>query len=243
MTTKLANWPAPSNISALCTTRQEGFSQAPYEFNNLALHVGDNETDVLKNRSHLVKSLALLADPFWLTQTHSVECVIAGPKASTEADAAISHSPAHPLVVLTADCLSITLCNTKGTEIAAIHAGWKGLCNGIIENTIKKMNTKPEHLLAWLGPAICQNCYEVGEEVYQAFITKHPSCHIAFKAHHKKWLLSLSKIAEIILNLEGVNSVWPSGLCTFEMDNDFYSYRKAAQTGRIGTLIWFNDNT
>lgn len=241
MKAKLANWPAPENITALSTTRFAGFSQAPYDLNNLGLHVGDNELHVKQNRQQLRDELNLPAEPLWLEQTHSTHCVIAGTDSDRNADAAISRSKEHPLVILTADCLPITLCNRQGSEIGAIHAGWKGLFNGIVENTIQKMNSNATDLLAWIGPAICQKCYEVGEEVYEAFTKIYPSSTIAFTPRNSKWLANLPKIAEIVLNSSGVEAVYQSDLCTFELKNEFYSYRRESQTGRIGTLIWFND--
>lgn len=241
MTTRLANWPAPKNITALSTTRISGFSVVPYDHNNLGLHVGDNEDSVHKNRVYLKESLQLPNEPTWLSQTHSTICVTAEDETNRHADAAITRSKMHPLVILTADCLPITLCNIQGTEIAAIHAGWRGLYNGIVENTLKQMQSKPSDLLAWIGPAICHKCYEVGEEVYSSFTTKYPSSQKAFKPVHSKWLANLPLIAEIILKSQGVSAIYQSDLCTFELKNEFYSYRRTSQTGRIGTLIWFND--
>ncbi len=110
MKTKLANWPSPKNITALTTTRLSGWSEAPYDSNNLALHVGDNEQHVFKNRQQLVELLDLPNEPFWLNQTHSTDCVIAQTDTTRDADAAISRSKDQPLVILTADCLPITLC-------------------------------------------------------------------------------------------------------------------------------------
>ncbi len=241
MNTRTANWPAPKNITALSTTRMSGFSQAPYDHNNLGLHVGDNEDLVNQNRQHLKESLRLPSEPVWLTQTHSTVCVIAENETSRDADAAITRSRIHPLVIMTADCLPITLCNIQGDEIAAIHAGWKGLFHGIVENTVAKMNSQPSDLLAWIGPAICQKCYEVGDEVYSSFTTKYPLSRAAFKQVNSKWLANLPLIAEIVLHSQGILSVYQSDLCTFELKNEFYSYRRTPQTGRIGTLIWFND--
>lgn len=241
MSTRFANWPAPKNITALSTTRLSGFSLPPYDSNNLGLHVGDNEERVNKNRQQLSELLELPSDPVWLQQTHSTICVIAESEATRNADAAITRSKMHPLAILTADCLPITLCATQGNEIAAIHAGWKGLFNGIVENTLNKMNNKSSDLLAWIGPAICHQCYEVGDEVYSAFTTKYPSTTQAFKPQNTKWMANLPLIAEIILNSQGVRSVYQSDLCTFELKNEFYSYRRTPQTGRIATLIWFNN--
>ncbi|TAL64794.1 MAG: peptidoglycan editing factor PgeF [Legionella sp.] len=241
MTTNKANWPAPKNISALSTTRLSGFSQGPYGHNNLGTHVGDEPQHVEQNRQFLKESLQLPGDPVWLEQTHSNICVIPEQEANRNADAAVTRSIKHPLIILTADCLPITLCSVQGDEIAAIHAGWRGLFNGVVENSLTKMHNKPDDIMAWIGPAICQKCYEVGDEVYEAFTNKHPESKHAFLPVNGKWLANLPHIAEIVLNSKGVKDVYQSNLCTFELKNDFYSYRRSAQTGRIGTLIWFNE--
>lgn len=242
MNTKPANWSAPTNITALTTTRIGGFSQAPYDSNNLALHVGDRDEDVQKNRQQLSELLKLPKEPVWLDQTHTNLCVVAEDETNRNADAAVTRSIDKPLVILTADCLPITLCNQQGTEIAAIHAGWRGLYNGIIENTLNKMRSSSTDLLAWIGPAISQEHYEVGEEVYHSFTTKYAASSVAFKpTTEKKWLANLPLIAECVLRSLGIQAVSQSNLCTFKLKNEFYSYRRQSQTGRIATLIWFND--
>lgn len=241
MKTKLAHWAAPKNITALSTTRFSGFSHAPYDSNNLGLGIGDNDQHVLQNRLQVTELLSLPGEPQWLRQTHSTNCVVVEEDANRDADAAITRSKKHPLAILTADCLPIMLCDIQGTELAAIHAGWRGLVGGIIENTLAKMHSKPSNLLAWIGPAICKKCYEVGDEVYESFAKKHPLTKEAFKPIDSKWLANLSLIAEMVLHAQGINSVYQSELCTFESENELYSYRKHSQTGRIGTLIWFND--
>jgi YfiH family protein len=241
MNTRLAQWPAPKNITALSTTRMAGYSKSPYDSNNLGLHVGDNEELVKKNRQQLRELLNLPNEPVWLEQTHSTVCVIAEDDSNRNADAAVTRSLMHPLIILTADCLPITLCNTQGSEIAAIHAGWRGLFNGIVENTVAKMNSQPSELLAWIGPSISQEHYETGEEVYTSFTSKYPKSATAFTPVGTKWLANLAQIAEIVLMSIGVDRVYQSNLCTFKLKNEFYSYRRAPQTGRIGTLIWFND--
>ncbi len=241
MKTILANWKAPKNITALTTTRLGGYSKAPYDSNNLAFHVGDNPQDVEKNQQQLIELLNLPNKPAWIEQTHSTICIIPEKENTREADAATTQSCNHPLVILTADCLPITLCNQQGTEIAAIHAGWRGLCNGIIENTLTKMKSSSSDLIAWIGPSISQKNYETGEEVYQSFIKNYPQSQIAFKPSKPyKWFANLPLIAEQVLNSLGIKAVYQSNLCTFELKDELYSYRRAAQTGRIATLIWFN---
>jgi len=231
-----ADWPAPRFISALTTTIYPGFSLPPYAHNNLALHVDDSSEDVLLNRHALCQNLALPGEPFWLNQTHSTLAVVVEEDNNRNVDAAITRKQDTPLVILTADCLPIVLCNTDGSEIAAIHAGWRGLLQGIVQNTLGKMYTKPQALMAWIGPAICQNCYEVGDEVRAQFTAQYPFTSKAFKGRYA----NLPKMAEMLLFELGVHQVYQSGVCSFEEKNRCYSYRRAAQTGRMGTLIWFN---
>ncbi len=239
MTHLTANWPAPHHIKALTTTRAPGKSLGFYAQNNLGLHVGDDESRVLHNRARLIDTFNLPNEPAWLDQTHSTDCVVIENEPQRIADAAVTRSTLHPLAIMTADCLPILLCDTKGTEIAAIHAGWKGLLNGIIQNTLKKMLSNPAHLMAWIGPAICQQCYEIGDEVRNLYTERYPFTHSAFKQTASGIHANLPQLAEFILNHFGVNNVYQSKACTFERKNDFYSYRREAQTGRMATLIWF----
>ena len=240
MTDFLAHWPAPPNISALTTTRMSGISVAPYNSNNLALHVGDMKEHVQHNRCELVKRLSLPNQPAWLDQTHTNQCVMVEYETNRHADAAISRSPEHPLAIMTADCLPILLCNREGTEIAAVHAGWRGLLNGIIQNTINKMQTTPASILAWIGPAICAHCYETGSDVRDAYTSRYPFTETAFFYKESRLHADLPKLATLILNASGISAVYPSNACTFELKKQFYSYRRHTQTGRMATLIWFN---
>ncbi len=236
----IPNWPAPSNISALTTTRDGGISLPPYSSNNLAFHVDDEPEHVSHNRSELAKRLLLPAQPAWLEQTHTNHCVIVEDDPNRHADAAISRSIANPLAIMTADCLPILLCNRAGTEIAAVHAGWKGLLNGIVENTINKMHTSSRELMAWIGPAICHRCYETGHDVREAYIGRYPYTKNTFLSNDTSVHANLPKMAELILHASGVDAIYQSGACTFELEKQFYSYRRQAQTGRMATLIWFN---
>lgn len=240
-----ANWSAPGNVTALTTTRFGGISHAPYHENNLALHVGDFEKNVARNRERLNQDLQLPSSPAWLEQTHSTRCVVVEKEDDRSADAAITRSPNTVLAIMTADCLPIVICNSSGTEIAAIHAGWRGLVNGIVEETLAKMHTKHQDLLAWVGPAICQECYETGAEVHETFTKRFPFTHISFEKKEDRFYANLSQMAELILNHHGIHSVYQSNECTYKAKNmyngefKYYSYRRAQQTGRIATLIWF----
>lgn len=233
-----ANWPAPESICALTTTKEDGYSEYAYASNNLALHVGDLEEHVLKNRSDLRKKLSLPNEPIWLEQTHSSDCVLVDNDDNRCADAAITQQKGIPLAIMTADCLPIILCNKEGSEIAAIHSGWRGLVNGVVENTLLKMQSQPERLMAWIGPAICGQCYEIGEEVKKAYVQRYPVTANSFITRNDRYLANLPKMAELILKELGIDEVYQSNACTYELENTFYSYRREAKTGRIATLIW-----
>ncbi len=235
----IANWPAPHNISALTSTSKGGQSVGNFTSNNLGLHVGDDGPVVLANRKQLADSLGLNNELIWLEQVHSTCCVVVEEDDNRVADAAITRSPNYSLAIMTADCLPIVLCNKAGTEIAAIHCGWRGLVNGIIENTLAKMQSKGEQLMAWLGPAICPKCFEIGEEVKQQYLSRYPFTAPSFIEQGAQLFADLPGMAELILNSLGVVDVYQSGACTYESKNQFYSYRREAKTGRMATLIWF----
>ncbi|MDF1645399.1 MAG: peptidoglycan editing factor PgeF [Legionellaceae bacterium] len=212
-----ANWPAKKHIRALTVTYPENFTDIKQDLN-------------------------LPTEPMWLKQIHTNICVRVEEDDLREADATITRSQQHPLVIKTADCLPILLCDQAGSEIAAIHGGWRGLLSGIIENTLSKFDAQPNQLMAWTGPAICDNCFEVGSEVPEAFIQKYPYTKTAFRAADtpNKYWGNLALIAELILRHHSVQHIYHSGACTFEEENKFYSYRRGKQTGRMATLIWFN---
>lgn len=243
LTNLLANWPAPPTISALTTTRVGGCSVTPYHQNNLALHVGDNEELVQSNRKALVQHLSLPGEPAWLEQTHSTKCVTIETDDNRRADAAVTRCKDFPLVIMTADCLPIVLCDHDGTEIAAIHAGWRGLVNGIVENTLAQMHNASESLMAWVGPGICAKCYEIGDEVKQTFTEHYPFTMDTFRYHGSRYYADLPKMTELILKAQGIRHVFQANACTFELKEKFYSYRRENLTGRMATLIWFNDQS
>lgn len=234
-----ANWPAPAHIGAITTTRCIGLSQPPFDKNNLGLHVQDDPQAVLANRAQLRHQLDLTDEPLWLEQTHSTRCIVAGTTTDRQADAAVSRDQHYPLVIMTADCLPILLCNRQGTEIAAIHAGWRGLLNGIIENTIQKLNTPPADMMAWVGPAICPECFEVGQEVQDAYTARYAKSDSCFTIKKERLTANLPQLAEMVLNHQGIHAVYHAHQCTVENKALFYSYRRESQTGRIATLIWF----
>lgn len=227
------DWPAPSQVTAFTTHRQQG---------NIALHVDDDPLLVTANRQQLRRIAGLPQEPEWLEQTHSTRCVIVEEETSRQADAAITRTPNTVLSIMTADCLPILLCNKAGTEIAAIHAGWRGLLGGIVENTLAKMQSAPQDIFVWLGPAICQKCYEVGAEVREQYLDVYAFAeHCFIPKTGNKYLADIPQIAENLLHHLSVSNVFKSNICTFEGENECYSYRREQQTGRMASLIWFQE--
>ena len=163
------NWPAPANVRALQTTRQGGVSVAPYDSLNLGSHVGDAPLAVARNR--ILLNTLLPSEPVWLEQVHGTAVASAdAASCRTRADACIARQRAAVCVVMTADCLPVLLCDQQGSVVGAAHAGWRGLCDGVLEATVKAMEAAPQNLMAWLGPAISQQAFEVGAEGRDAFI-------------------------------------------------------------------------
>ena len=232
------DWPVPDHIHAATTLRTGGVSQAEFSSLNLADHVNDKLQHVLENRQCIKNMLALPADPVWLQQTHSVQVACAElVTLNPEADASYTAKNNIVCTVLTADCLPILLCDQQGTMVAAIHGGWRGLLNGIIENTLSKMPASG--LMAWLGPAIGAQCFEVGDDVRSAFINKSTQFTNAFKNHvNGKYLADIYQIARIILCDAGVQQIYGGEYCTVSDKERFFSYRRDGQTGRMATMIW-----
>lgn len=231
-------WTIPSHVKALYTKRFGGVSEAPFDSFNLAEHVGDDPVRVLRNRKILL-SRHLPSAPCWLQQTHSTTAVTLEHEQSRAADAAITREADTVAVVMTADCLPILLCNRSGTEVAAIHAGWRGLLDGIVQTTISKMESPADELMAWIGPAISQSKFEVGDEVRQAFVDKQVLADKRFISNRPThWLCDLPALADDLLKILDVADVTRSNLCSYSNDTDFFSYRRQAVTGRMASLIW-----
>lgn len=235
-------WPAPARVSARCSTRRGGHSAAPYDSFNLALHVGDDPECVQRNRRALRRRLALPAEPDWIEQTHGTRAVLLEAESSREADAAVTREPGRVAVVMTADCLPILLCDREGGEVAAVHAGWRGLEAGVIPSALESMRTPRERLLAWIGPGISQAAFEVGDEVRAAFIERDRDAAAYFQSNRPRhWLCDLGGLAERVLARHGVESVYRDPHCSFRDAELFYSYRRDGATGRMAALIWIND--
>lgn len=232
------DWPAPANIHAATTLRTGGVSVAPYDSLNPATHVGDDEGCVRKNRQRIKTMLALPSDPVWLEQTHSNLVINAAQNTTLQqADASYSNVSGVVCAVMTADCLPLLICSTDGKQIAAIHAGWKGLLAGIITNTINALATTD--VLVWLGPAIGVACFEVGAEVRAVFVEKSAAFASAFtQTSNNKYLADIYQLARIELAELGIHAVYGGDFCTVTDQARFYSYRRNTQTGRLATLIW-----
>lgn len=233
------DWPAPAKVKALSTTRHGGVSVAPFNSFNLAEHVGDEPQAVATNRSLLSEHVPM--EPLWLTQVHGKTVVNAActcPHA--EADAAIARMDYRICAVMTADCLPVLLCDKSGTAVGAAHAGWRGLCDGALEATVKAMQVPGKEILAWLGPAIGPNAFEVGNEVRDAFLAHNPQATSAFLPGKSegKWLADLYQLARQRLASCGITQIYGGDRCTFTEQDTFFSYRRDGKTGRMASLIW-----
>lgn len=235
-----ANWPAPKNVKAFTTTREGGVSKPPFSSNNLGDHVGDFPTCVKTNRELLAQQLP--HSPIWLNQTHSTN-VHRIETSSTDhtilnTDASFTQLKKAVCCVMTADCLPIVVTNKQGNAVAAIHAGWRGLADGIIEETIKEFQDKPEDLLVWFGPAIGPKAFEVGKDVYNQFVTQDASYAVAFIPSGDKYLANIYQLATIRLNNLGITNIYGGEYCSYSQESLFFSYRRDGQTGRMATVIW-----
>lgn len=264
------DWQVPAHVLACTTLRQTVDSHDPYSGFNLATHVGDDPAQVQTNRNTLSRLLALPGQAHWLNQIHSNTLIEINESKNLAtiptADAVFTTSDDVVCAILTADCLPILVTDTQGRGVAAIHAGWRGLADGIIKNTIEKfcskLNIKADECVVWLGPAISQTHFEVGIEVYEAFTSKHPEAHKAFiknenknKNESPKYHADLYHLARLELHDLGVTQISGGDQCTYAQHEDFYSHRRHTHQrhthlknnehencGRMATLIWLNRN-
>lgn len=237
----IPHWPAPANVKALQTTRSGGISRGPYDSLNLGEHVQDDPLAVAHNRQLL--SPYLPSEPVWVNQVHGVEVIDAAKSGCLEnADGAFTTQADVVCVTMTADCLPVLLCDKAGTVVAAVHAGWRGLCDGVIEAAIAKMSVEPADILAWLGPAIGPNAFEVGNDVREQFMQKDAQAISAFKSHGDKWLCDIYTLAKQRLVSAGVKAIYGGSVneefCTYTDAERFFSFRRDNLTGRMASLIW-----
>jgi polyphenol oxidase len=239
-------WPAPAGVRALSTLRSGGVSAAPYASLNLGSHVGDASEAVAANRRTLAAAAGLPSEPAWLAQVHGVEVVdldaaehegILG--SPPPADAAFTRRTGRVCAILTADCLPILLAADSGDVVAAAHAGWRGLAGGVIEATVKALGVAPARLMAWLGPAIGPQHFEVGSEVREALLQGDLGAEDAFVPNARgRFMADLTGLARRRLVSLGVGRIYGGGLCTYGDGARYFSHRRDGVTGRQATLIW-----
>ena len=235
-------WPAPNNVVAFNTTRKGGVSVHPYDALNLGTHVGDDVTVVAENRRRLKEIIVAPTEPFWLEQVHGTRVLRLdenSDRADNQADASYTNIAGQVCAVMTADCLPVLFCNRQGTEVAAAHAGWRGLCDGILEQTLACFDSSPEDILVWFGPAIGPTAFEVGGEVRAKFIEQDADAELAFTEHGEKYLADIYQLARLRLRRAGVQTISGGDLCTVSDKSRFFSYRREPVTGRMAALIWF----
>lgn len=235
------DWQAPAVVRALSTTRAGGVSRGGYASLNLAEHVGDQPAAVQQNRALLRTRAELPAEPMWLNQVHGTTvCTLDKSLACPpEADAAVSVQAGLVCAVMTADCLPILLCDRAGTVVAAVHAGWRGLAAGVVEAAVAQMARPSSQLMAWIGPAIGPEHFEVGGEVRDGFCDANAQAASAFQPSPAgRWLADLPALARQRLAGLGLWRVSGGGFCTYSDAGRFFSYRREGMTGRMATLIW-----
>ncbi|MEI7457581.1 MAG: peptidoglycan editing factor PgeF [Nitrosomonadales bacterium] len=231
-------WPAPAHVRAIQTTRLGGGSVAPYGTLNLGMHVGDESLVVAHNRRLLAAHLP--SAPVWLEQVHGTDVADADSAVGIPvADASITRRAGTVCGVMTADCLPVLLCDVEGRVVAAVHAGWRGLSAGVIEAAVVKMGVAPDKLMAWLGPAISQIGFEVGDEVRAEFVAADPMASAAFIAGTSgKYLADIYALARLRLNTLGITQIYGGDHCTYSEPEQFFSYRRDGVTGRQASFIW-----
>ena len=248
----LADWPAPPGVVAFTTLRRgAGVSVAPFDTFNVGARCGDDACAVASNRAELAHRAGLPSPPRWLRQVHGTgvlrsdapaAAATAGDvEAEPEADAAVASAPGTVLAILTADCLPVVFAARDGSEVAAAHAGWRGLASGVLEATVAAMRAPAAHLQAWLGPAAGPAAYEIGTEVHEAFVGHDAGAASAFVATRPgHWRVDLYALARRRLRAAGIaaDAIHGGGLCTIGDAARFYSHRRDQRTGRMATLVW-----
>ena len=235
-------WPVSGRVKACISTRLGGYSLPPYDSMNLALHVGDDELRVMKNRNELQKRLNIPSEPAWLEQVHGANVVVVERNLfPCKADAAISFEAAHVCAVMVADCLPVLFCDRRATRVGAAHAGWRGLAAGVLENTVRALDCDPAQLHAFLGPAIGPDAYQVGNSVRDAFLTKHDQYALCFLPDNRgTWRANLYQLARLKLQSVGVRNISGGSHCTYYDHKHFFSHRRETNTGRIAALIYLD---
>lgn len=235
-------WTVPPRVRAAMTLRGGGTSAAPFDSLNLGTHVGDDPEAVARNRALLRTALDLPGEPRWLQQVHGAAVHVTGAAAGTAppvADAVVCRDPGVVLAILVADCLPVLFADRAGNVIAAAHAGWRGLAAGVLEAAVQAMGVPPQTVTAWLGPAISQAHFEVGDEVLQAFAAADPGAPASFTRNDRgRWQCDLPRLARRRLEALGIAAISDCGLCTYARAEDCFSFRRDGRTGRLAALLW-----
>ena len=243
-----ADWPAPSHIHAGSTLRSGGVSKPPYDQLNLGMHVNDEQSSVLTNRERLAKELKFPAEPVWLNQEHGNNIIRLDSQKNSEtiintADGSYSTEDNKVCVVMTADCLPLLLCDDEGTQIAAVHVGWRGFSKNIISVALEKFTCPNKNILAWLGPCISADHYEIDATVYHAaenIFAGAEKCFIETGMGH--WLMDLKQLVSKQLTTLQVGHISTSPYCTYSEQTLFFSHRRDGTTGRTASLIWIDSH-
>ncbi|MCY3837197.1 MAG: peptidoglycan editing factor PgeF [Gammaproteobacteria bacterium] len=238
------DWPVPGRVRAVVTTRSGGVSESPYESFNLAFHVGDAAERVHRNRRRLL-GMAGIDRVQWLDQEHGRRVLAASSRTVVDgpftADACWTAERDLGLAVLVADCVPLLMADVDASLVAVVHCGWRGTVAGVVEATLDALPESPGRLVAWLGPGVCGDCYEVGSDVRDALgaderegvlVAQGSVCGDAVK-----WRMDLPALIVSRLRRGGVKRIVPSSLCTI-CDRRFYSYRRDGHTGRFAALVW-----
>lgn len=255
-----ADWPAPARVRTLISTRAGGVSEGPFASNNLGAHVGDNPQHVAVNRQRLLEKADSAYAVQWLNQVHGTRVVEASDAGQVvEADGCTTSAPGVACAVLTADCLPVLIANRSGTRVAAVHAGWRGLADGVLVAALERFDDAANNIVVYLGPAIGPRHFEVGPEVRQYFLDRAhvaPVESIARESQPEltsgrgsldnafqpsvgdRYLADLYQIARIQCAEAGVVNIYGGGFCTYADSERFFSYRRDGQTGRLVSAIW-----
>lgn len=239
------DWPAPINVKAVATTRSGGVSAPPFDSFNLGKYTDDDPAHVAANRHRLLESLAITREPAWLKQVHGNRVVDAAAVVDeVNADASFSHESGPVCIVMAADCLPVLICDQKGSCVAAIHAGWRGLAGQVITDCVNCLQRPATQLMAWLGPAIGPQAFEVGPEVREIFLAQDTDYQTCFRPHRDdRWLADIYALARQQLNHLGITAVYGGYWCTLTESERFFSYRRDhKKSGRMASLIWLTDH-
>jgi YfiH family protein len=238
-------WAAPARVRAAFSLRDGGASGPPWASLNLGTHVGDDPAAVRENRRRLAAALDLPAEPCWLEQVHGTAVWQADsapwtlPSVPPQADAIVVRQPGVVAAIMVADCIPVLFCDRGGRCVAAAHAGWRGLLAGVLENTVAAMGLPPSRLIAWLGPAIGPERFEVGAEVRDAFLVAARAAAHFRPGREDRWMCDLTGLARDRLQALGIGAITGGNWCTASDPARFFSHRRdAPRTGRMAALVW-----